>query len=191
MAEKMIKNLLFTYGKAVPNPLFDEEHTPDQPKMVIIEGLGRMGEVVDITRQYDLNRGEENDAFFTDEERKAIEAGTYSGPLAEVVMSARANTATGTPTVTAVPGATGGVVAVGEVAVDISAMPAEQISELIQDQKLNVEDTIAMAGDDPDLIEKVMDAEEMLPNGGRKTVVDKLDKKLAELSTGGENEGEE
>lgn len=191
MAEKMIKHLLFTYGKAVPNPLYDEENTPDQPENVIIEGLARMGEVVDVTRKYDLNRGEELDAFFTDEERRAIEEGTYNGPAADVVMSARANTATGTPTVTAVPGATGGVVAVGEVAVDISAMPAEQVSELIQDQKLNVDDTIAMAGEDPDLIEKVMDAEEMLPNGGRKTVIDKLDKKLAELSTGGENEGEE
>lgn len=184
--EKMIKHLLFTYGEQRENPLWFEGST-DQPKEIIVEGLARHGQVVDVTREYDINRGENLDAFYTDAEREAIEDGSYVGPDAEVVFSARANTTTGTSTVTsALPPATGGVQPV----TPINDMSDEEIADMIQKEGLNSEQTVALAGDDPEQIEKVMDAENLLENGPRKGVIAALDKKLATVTTGDDEDDE-
>lgn len=177
--EKMIKHLFFTYGKSVPNPLY-HEGSEDQPKDIIVEGIGRLGQVVEIEREYDLNRGEELDAFYTDDERQAIEEGTYSGDDAEVVLSAIASES-GLPTVTTgVPTATGGVEAV----TPIADMSDEEIAAMIQRDNLNVDQTIALAGNDPEQMEKVLDAEDLLENGPRKGVTSVLEKKIADATTG-------
>jgi len=183
MAEKMIKHLFFTYGEARPNPMYYEGG--EEPQEVIVEAIAHLGEVVDIIREYDLNRGEELDAFYTDDEREAIEEGTYAGPDAEVVYSA-INSESGMPQVTAQTSAPGQVSAV----TPISDMSADEVASLIQERGLNVEETIALAGNDPDQIEKVLDAEDQLDNGPRKGVTVALDKRLAEATTGEGNGGE-
>jgi hypothetical protein len=177
MAEKMIKHLLFTYGKLVDNPLYDEEAAPDQPKKVMQEGLGRLGEVIDVERPYDLARGEEFGAFFTDEERKAIEEGTYRGVDAPAVMEARLSQERAIITPIEGEGPAGDA--------DVSTMSVEEVAGLIEDRKLNVQQTVDLAGEDPDDIEKVLDAESLATeNEPRAGVTKGLEARLAKVTTG-------
>lgn len=175
MAEKMIRHLLFTYGREVDNPLQGQE---DQPDKIIVEGLARLGEVADITREYDLNRGEENGAFFTDEERQEIEDGTYNGVDSPAVYAARlgAEQARITP-------------AEGEGAISPGEMSAEELADYIVEHKLSVQETIALADEnDIDSIDKVLDAETLAMQqknaDPRKGVVDALEAKSAQAQTG-------
>lgn len=170
MAEKMIRHLLYTYGREVPNPFHTEGG--NEPETHVVEGLARLGEVVDISRPYDLERGERLGAFYTDEERAAIEDGSYRGADAPSIQQARLETAQ-----QAIQPADGEGVA------DASSMSSEEIADLIEEQKLNVQQTIALAGDDEDSINKVLDAENLATNNEpRSGVVKGLEAKLAEAS---------
>lgn len=175
MAEKMIRALLFTYGREIDNPLFVEGQ--DAPARIVVEGLAHLGDVVDISRPYDLMIGEKYDAFFTDEQRAAIEDGTYTGIDAPSIYQARlqAERSKIEP-------------AIGEGTVDASQLSTEELAEHIQTgnngKPLNVAATIELAGDgdDIDRINKVLDAENMAmqeKGGPRSGVVDALEKRLA------------
>jgi len=173
MAEKMIKHLLFTYGREVLNPHYVEGG--DQPEYVVSEGLGHLGDVIDITRSYDLERGERLDAFYTDEERKQIEAGSYQGLDSPSVYQARLQKAQQAIQPADGEGAQAGV----------SEMSTEDVAEHISENKLNVQETIALAGDDPDDIEKVLDAESIATEGEPRAGVTKaLEARLAAATTG-------
>lgn len=183
MAEKMIRALMFTYGREVDNPAYIEG-VDGSPEKVVVEGLARLGEVVDVTRPIDLERGERLDAFFTDDQRKEIEAGNYKGPDAPSIYQARLNEARAQAQAiedeSAVPGETP----------DISEMDAQEIGAYIHENKLNVEKTLALAGDDAnaDTLEKLLDAEthagQLNEADPRKGVVDGLEAKLAAATTG-------
>jgi hypothetical protein len=153
--EKMIKVLLFTYGEEVPNPHYVKNG--DQPEYHVVEGLARLGQVVDITRQYDLDRGEKHNAFFTDEEREAIEAGSYSGPDAPSVLEARLKEAQSAIQPADGEGTQGDH--------DIAGLDADGVADLILEgndgKGLNVQQTIALAGDDADSINIVLEAESL------------------------------
>jgi len=174
MAKKIIKHLLYTYFDEVPN-----QAVPGA--IALQEQLGRLGEERDITRDVDLQRGEELGAFYTDEEAKAIEDGTYDGPDAEALSMARSGTVP-TPTIQPADGEHG----------DIASMDTEALAALIapsefgeEGKDLTVDETVALAGDgsDPDLINKVLDAENMATNNEpRKGVQDRLEAKLAAAS---------
>jgi hypothetical protein len=173
MAEKMIKHLLFTYGKEVPNPLYTEGG--NEPETVLQEGLARLGEVVDVTRPYDLHRGEELDAFFSDKDRKAIEEGKYRGPDAPTVVAARLARAQAEVAVEP---------AEGEGTTDTSDMSSEEIAAFITENKLNVDQTVDLADpNDVDSINKVLDAENLASdNDPRAGVVKALEARLAAAS---------
>lgn len=175
MAQKMIKVLLFTYTKETDNPFYVEGG--DEPEIVLREGLARLGEVHDITRPYDLSRGEELGAFFTDEERKAIEKGEYTGPDAPAVVQARLAQAQTESQVEA---------ASGESLPDTASMSAEEIAKLINDRNLNVNDTVDLADEnDVDSINKLLDAENMATeNDPRVGVTKALEARLAKATTG-------
>lgn len=168
--EKMIKHRLFTW--------FEETHDPTQPEdsgnTVLTERIARLGEVVDITNPTYIRRGEELDAFFTDDERKAIENGTYTGPAAEQVYWHRnAMAGQSAPPPSAVQAVE------GEGALDLASADAAQVAEYIEQNNLNVADTVALAGDDVESIEKVIDAENLATgNDPRKGVIDRLEAKL-------------
>lgn len=171
MAKKIIKHLLYTYFEEVPNPAVPGA-------IALQEHLGRLGEECDVTREVDLQRGEELGAFYTDEEVEAIEDGTYDGPDAEALGLARSG-ATPTPIIQPADGEHG----------DIRSMSSEDIAAMISPSEfgesgkdLTVDETVALAGDgtDADLINKVLDAENLATsNEPRKGVTDRLEAKLA------------
>jgi len=170
MAEKMIRFLQFSYGKVVDNPLYHEGG--DQPETLLKEETARVGEVHDITRPYDLARGEELGAFFSDDERKAIEDGSYRGPDAPALVQARR--AAAEAVVQPLADESGA-------SADISDMSSEQVADLIVEQKLTVPQTVDLAdASDVDSINKVLDAEDLASeNEPRAGVTKALEARLA------------
>lgn len=142
--EKRIKFRLFHFYEEVAVP-------GDTSKTMLVERYASFGQTADISREEDIARGEKLGAFFSDEESQAIEDGTYRGPAYDQLRSNAGNPGEGSQQ------------ALGAGTPDISGMSDEQIAELIQNgndgQGLNVAETVALAGNDKDLAEKVLDAE--------------------------------
>jgi len=180
MAEKMIKHLLFSYGQERDNPMYIEGEE-GVPARILVEGVAQIGDVVDVTRQYDIVRGEEAGAFFSDEERAEIEDGTYEGELLAALQAhgylGGREAYTGPPQPAALPAAG---------TIDVSTASAEEIAEYISANKPNVAETVAMAQNNPDYAEKVLDAEviatESDPRAGVENALNKV------MSSGGEDE---
>jgi hypothetical protein len=178
MAEtKMIRHLLFTYGKEVDNPMFIEGG--DQPEMVLQEGLARLGEEVEITRDYDLQRGTELGAFFTDAQAQAIKDGTYRGSDAPQVVAARLQAAR-LSEAEAEEEERQAALEEG----DASGLSVEQLAEKIQSESLTVDETIDLADEnDVNSINKVLDAEAMATNNEPRVGVTRgLEARLAKAS---------
>jgi hypothetical protein len=175
MAEKMIRFLLFPYGKEVDNPWYTEG-SADQPEKLLKEETAKLGEVHDITRPYDLRRGEELGAFFSDEERQQIEEGTYQGADAPTLVHARRNAAEAI--IQPLEGE-------GVQSADITDKSSEEVAEIIRGgndgRGLNVNQTVDLADEsDVDSINKVLDAEDLATeNEPRAGVTKALEARLA------------
>jgi hypothetical protein len=168
MTEVMIKVRLFTWFR-------NEESAVDPSQQQRVEKISHMGEVVDIDDDASFQRGEELGAFFTDKEREAVEDGTYIGPGSEAVYAARGEAPSPTPLIEDAEGEGGSA----------AEMSAEDLADYIKRNRLNVEDTVALAGDDTESIEKVLDAENIATdNDPRKGVEAALEAKLAAAATG-------
>lgn len=170
MAEKMIKHRLFTWFEEVPSKVVKGE-------MGLVERIAHHGEVVDITNDEYLARGEELDSFYSDADRKAIEDGTYRGFDAEAVYRMRAGQRPVNPIEPAD----------GE-GPQIQSLDAEELAEYIKENNLNVDATVALVGNDPTLedIEKVLDAESIATdNDPRKGVTHALEAKMAAVTAAG------
>jgi len=165
--EKIIKIRLFTWFENVDSPVEPGTQTR-------VERINSMGERVEINDDWSLQRGEELDAFFSDEDAQAIVDGTYTGQYADLLANqATHGTGQTPPLVTAAEGEHG----------DAAGMSTEEMADYIKENKLNVSETVALAGDDVDGINKVLDAENMATNNDpRKGVVDHLEAKLAAAS---------
>lgn len=159
---------------------FEEVEDPNAPSgKNLLERVFSMGDEIDeadvsaasFARLKDLG------ALYTDEEADQIRNGTYRGADAEILYRFRNQSPA--PESTTSP-------ALGEGAtIDVSSADAEQIAEHITENKLNVQETVALAGDNPDLdtIEKVLDAEAIASdNSPRKGVTDALEAKMAAAS---------
>ena len=162
--EKIIKIRLFTWFENVDSAV--DPSVKDR-----VERISHMGERVEINDDWSLQRGEDLDAFFSDEEAQKIVDGTYKGPLADLLANqATHGTGQTPPLVTAAEGEHG----------DAAGMSSEEMADYIKENKLNVSETVALAGDDEDSINKVLDAENIATNNDpRKGVVDHLEAKLA------------
>ena len=168
MPEVMIKHLLVTWFRNEPSAV-----NPDENQR--LEKINRVGDVVDIDDEASYKRLEELDSFFTDEEREAIEEGTYQGPGASSVYAALGNTSYAPqPMIEA---------AEGE-GTQVDNMSSEELAEYINSNKLTVDATVSLAGDDADSINKVLDAENIATdNDPRQGVVRQLEAKLASAGT--------
>lgn len=137
--EKRIKYRLFNY--------YEERGKDLAGNPVLVEKTAAFGELADIPREEDIERGERLGAFFSDEENSAIEDGSYRGPSYDQLRT-NAGTTEGAQTAESH---------------DITSMSDEQIAEIIASgnggKGLSVAETVALAGDDKDLAEKVLDAE--------------------------------
>jgi len=181
MAEtKMIRHLMFTYGKEVDNPLYIEGG--DQPEKVLQEGIARLGEEVELTRQYDINRGNELGSFFSDEQAQAIKDGEYRGVDAPQVVAARLQVAR-MEQEQEEEEETQKALEEG----DASSLSVEQLSEKIQNESLTVQETIDLAdSSDINSINKVLDAENMATNNEPRVGVTRgLEAQLASATEGG------
>jgi len=170
MTQKIIKHRLFTWFEVTPNPV--DPSGPD----VLTERINIAGDDVDITNEDYVKRGEDLDAFYTDEEADEIRAGTYAGSDADQVyyLRNRGNTA---------PRAQGQIQPADGEAGNPGEMSVDEMADYIKDHKLNVEQTVALAGDDLESIEKVLDAENLATdNEPRRGVVDRLEAKMSAAS---------
>jgi hypothetical protein len=160
----MIKHLLVTWFRNEPSPV-DPEQT------IRLEKINRVGDVVDIDDESSYQRLEDLGSFFTDEEREKIEEGTYTGPGAAQVYAALGNTsANPTPLIEDAEGE-------GR---QVDNLSSEELADYIKSNRLTVEETVALAGDDADSINKVLDAENIATdNDPRKGVETALEAKLA------------
>lgn len=190
MAEKRIKFRLFHY--------YEETTTASGP--LLAERSAMFGETVDISRPEDIARGEDLGAFFTDAELKAIDKGTYQGPEAELLRRDAAAARGGEsdegietleirpPVAPLEPesGRDGG----GEMDnLDLSDMDSAEIAEIIESRELNVRDTVKLAGDDPALAEKVLDAEGIVASNKGGEMRSGVDKGLQAVIDRGSGDG--
>jgi hypothetical protein len=181
MAKRMVKFLQVTH--------FEEHPDVNAPNGVgLRERLASLGQEVEF-RKEDEQRLDELGALFTKEEATAVKNGKYDGPDAASVYRALNATEFGLGANETPPG----TAATGEEPasdVDVTDMSVDQVAELIKPEdgkNLTVDETVALAGDgtDPDLINKVLDAEALASNNdSRVGVVDKLEAKLAAASQG-------
>jgi hypothetical protein len=162
--EKIIKVRLFTWFENVDSVV--DPSVKDR-----VERINSMGDRVVINDDWSLQRGEDLDAFFSDEEAQQIVDGTYKGQYAEHLANMATHGLGQTPPlVTSAEGEHG----------DAAGMSTEEMADYIKENKLNVSETVALASDDEDSINKVLDAENMATNNDpRKGVVDHLEAKLA------------
>jgi hypothetical protein len=155
--KKTIKYRLFHYYEEMP--------IPGQQGLGLVEKQAFFGEEADITRQEDLDRGEALGAFFSDKEAKQIQSGKYEGP--EASLLGQGINMTPPETVEEMGSASLAVEEIGtgtgsegnEGAFDAYSADSSEIAEYIIANNLNVSDTVALAGDDPELAEKILDAE--------------------------------
>lgn len=166
MAEKIIKHRLFTW--------FEKVDSLVQPGVeVLAERIAHMGEKVDITNPDYIKRGEELGSFYSDDEAKAIEAGTYRGQDAEVLMRHRTGASLPQPLVEPL----------DDEGPQTDGLSAEELAEYITSNKLNVDKTVALAGDTLESIELVLDAEGIATdNEPRVGVTRALEAKLTGLT---------
>lgn len=143
MAEKMVRFRLFHYY--VEEPLIGVAGTTG-----LVERHASFGDVVDIPREEDVARGEHLGAFYTDEEREAIEDGSYEGPDADLIAAVLVR---GTMSM-APPGNDEG-------AAQFRNMSADELHDYIQENDLNEADTISLSGGNPEVAERLLDAENM------------------------------
>ena len=165
--EKQIKFRLFHYYEEGPDPT-------DDSKKVLREKVASFGQIVDIEREEDIERGERLGAFYSDEEKDAIAEGSFRGPGAEELRSNAGlpGGQTGEGTVEPVD---------GEVP-DISDMSSEEVAQIISEgnggRGLNVNETIALAQNDAELAEKVLDAETIASESDPRAGVEKALEKI-------------
>ena len=184
MAKKKIKFRLFHY--------YTEKAVAGQPAPVLIEQNAFFGEEVEIPREEDLQRGEELGAFFTDKEMKQLKEGTFEGPELERLHEPILN-----PPFTEAEAEARGIPSAAKPSagarssIDARSASSDELAEYIAENKLNAQETIALAQDDPELAEKLLDAEAEVAASNdadtRKTVDDGL-QKIIDRGAGGDEE---
>jgi hypothetical protein len=171
MADKIIKVRLFTWFENVPSAIDPNEETR-------VERISHYGEKVDITDEASLQRGEELDAFFSDEEAAEIEEGNYPPEHATLLSQAYGETLPVNPS---------GVEDLEGEGPQTGDLSSDELGDYIYENKLNVDETVALAQDgDVDSINKVLDAEDHAAqkrgNDPRQGVVSALEAKLTAAS---------
>jgi hypothetical protein len=163
MTEVIVKARLITWFR-------NEQSAVNPDETVRMEKINHIGEKVDIDDEVSFQRLTDLDAIFTPEESEAVEEGTYTGPGAAAVYAARGETVAPEPLIEPAEGE-------GR---QVDNLSAEELAEHIKSNRLTVEETVALAGDDADSINKVLDAENIATdNDPRKGVEVALEAKLA------------
>lgn len=173
MAERTIKVLLFEYYEERTNPANTDQN-------ILVSKLARFGETVDIPRDVDLERGEEFNAFGTQEEVEAIRRGD---PLAGGTTGLDATGTEGRlgegPDGTAINDWS---------AVNFDELSQEQLTAWISEESPTVDRVLQVAteSDDPALVDRLLAAENSSTgNEPRKGVTEGLAKVANDKATNG------
>lgn len=159
--DRIVKFRLVTYFEEVPNPVHPNGDT------VLVERTAPLGAKVSL-RAADEQRLDSLGALYTKEEAKAIEDGSYKGFDSVLLYASRGGQKPASP-----------IQPVDGEGPQTDDMSAEELAQYITENKLNVDDTVALAGDDEDSINKVLDAENIASeNDPRVGVVNRLEAKL-------------
>lgn len=167
MAERIVKFRLITYFDEVDNQAMPGNKT-------LVERIANFGEKVDISREVDLAKLESLGALYTEEQTEQIEAGTYRGRDSALLAGARAGIRPASV-----------IEDLEDEGPQVDELSAEELGAFIREQDLNVDQTLALVGDNPtaDRVNKVIDAENIATdNQPRVTLLDPLEKLLAEVS---------
>lgn len=165
MAVKIIKHRLFSWFEEVDSPVHSDEK-------VLTERIAHLGQEVDITNPAFVKRGEELGSFYTDAEAKQIREGTYRGEDADILYRHRSGQLAA-PQAAAIEGE----------GPQVDSLSTEELGDYIYENKLNVDQTVALAGDSLESIEKVLDAENLASdNEPRKGVTDRLEAKMKAIT---------
>jgi hypothetical protein len=148
MAKETIKSLQFWYMAEVPIP---------GGQTAMVEKIANRGDEVDITDAYDQQRGEEQDAFMSAEEKKAFAAeGTpydtepYEDTGAPPEPAAGLNWAEATP---------------------------EDMADYMEENSMTVNDVLEVANAHPDRLNDILEAENILTSDEpRKGVTEGIEK---------------
>jgi len=163
MPEVIVKARLITWFRNEPSAV-------DPDVTVRLEKINSVGEKVDIDDEASFQRLTDLDAIYSEEDSAAIEEGTYTGPGAAAVYAARGETVAPESLIEPAEGE-------GR---QVDNLSAEDLAEYIKSNKLTVEETVALAGDDADSINKVLDAENIATdNDPRKGVESALEARLS------------
>ncbi len=158
MAEQTIKHLQFWYMQETP--------IPGSEDTVMVERIGRRGETVEITEDNDLQRGEEQDAFMSDEEKQAFE--NEADPFA-VEQSEEASAAAPAE------------LQAGEF--DWENASAEDMADHMEENNMTVNQVLDVAHANPEKIDEILEAENIVTGDSpRKGVVEGI-QKIASDST--------
>lgn len=164
-ATKIIKHRLFTWFEETDNPM-----VPGGDK-VLTERINHHGDEVEITNPVYVKRGEELGSFYTDTEAEQIRNGTYRGRDADILYRFRAGQKVHGQSL---------VEDIDDEGAQTQDMSAEELADYISGNQLTSEQTVALAGDDLESIEKVLDAENIATgNEPRADVVQALEVKMA------------
>jgi pyruvate/2-oxoglutarate dehydrogenase complex dihydrolipoamide acyltransferase (E2) component len=177
MTKVIVKHRLFTW--------FEETDSAVQPgQTVMTERIAHMGDEIDIPNDNPyLARGRQPDidAFYTDKEADQIRANKYRGPDADTLYRFRSNTPL--PAVSRIE-------PLDDEGPQIDALSAEDLADYITENKLTGPQTIALAGETLESVEKVLDAENIASdNSPRADVVQALEAKMTAIATGGSGNG--
>lgn len=147
MAEKTIKHLQFWYSAEIDLP---------GGETGVAERIAYRGQTVDITDEYDLTRGEAEDAFMSDAEKAEFDAqGTPYDPATQAEIDAA------TP-----PGD-----------FDWDAATPEDMADYMEDNSLNVNQVLEVAHAHPDRLDDILEAEKIVTEDEpRKGVVEGIEK---------------
>ena len=179
MAKKIIRHRLVTWFEE-----FEDKFAPGGVNLR--EHISHFGDDVEIpddeVERIESVNTKQDPPFFSDEDAKAIRDGNYRGRHAALLEQFRSGV---------IPNRQGqGQVepADGE-GFDVSGLSAEELGEYINENKLTVDQTVALANEgDTDSIEKVWDAEnhaaQLRGNDPRKGVTDRLDSMLNAATSG-------
>lgn len=174
MTERIIKARLVTF--------WEENDSSVMPgQKVLTERIAHLGQKVDIPRDVDVKRLEDLGALYTEDEEKAIEAGTYDGFDAATLARARGGDFTGPAVVQPADGEHGG---------DVASMSAPDIAAIINPSKfgndgakLTIPETLSLVPEnaDSETVQKFIDAENIATDNEPRTgVVEALEKRLSE-----------
>lgn len=158
MAERTVKHLSIRYWEEAEHP-FQVSSETGRPLKTLQLRTAQFGEKVNIERKEDLKRLEHYGAIATQEEQDELDAVADQTALEQLGAESSGDESDG----------------------ELSGKTTEELGEWIRENGPTVNDLLQAANDDPDLAERLIDAENLATNNDpRTTLIEGLAKIMAD-----------